>query len=79
MTRIDITLELPEPLAERARNAGLLDSERIVRWLAGELKRQEALQALQATAEQLSPLEPKLSLEEIESEIRASRASRKRD
>jgi post-segregation antitoxin (ccd killing protein) len=50
MTSINLTLELPESLAERARAAGLLNSERIAALLEMELKRQSAWQYINQAA-----------------------------
>lgn len=36
---VNVTLQLPEDLAERAEAAGLLTSERVAEWLRGELER----------------------------------------
>jgi hypothetical protein len=75
MSDVQITLTLPEELAERLRAAGLLDSERIARWIEQrlDLEQQSHIQNLLNMAEQIDQVEPKLTLEEIEAEIEVGR------
>ena len=75
MSDVQITLTLPEDLAERARVAGLLNSERLASWLEHqlELDRQKHIQKLLYIANQLSQVAPQLTIEEIEAEIEAGR------
>lgn len=73
MTRISI--ELPEPLAESARAAGLLEPTELERVLEEELRRR-ALARLAEIGRQLTDEAP-MSMEEIQEEVRAVRAERR--
>jgi hypothetical protein len=79
MDRIDITLNLPQELVERARSAGLLSEEQVERWLNAELERQAKLDRLFSKMDRLAELEPPLTEEEITAEIRAYRAEKRQD
>ncbi len=50
MSDFQITLTIPEALAKRAQDAGILNNERIAALLAMELRREEAWETLNATA-----------------------------
>ena len=78
MTALTIELELPDQLAEDARNAGLLSSEAIERLLREQLRKRGVDELLDA-AERLAatPDEPVMSLEEIQIEVDAVRAERR--
>ncbi len=69
MTDVQITLTLPEDLAERTRVTGLLNSERLSGWLEQELERLKLVDQLFEDIQKLHALEPKLSQEEIDAEI----------
>ena len=78
MTRLDIKLELPDDLAKRAKEAGLLEPRALQTMLREQLKKQasEKLRAAWARAprEQLTPeIE-----QEIVKEVRAVRAQRRK-
>jgi hypothetical protein len=51
MRKIDVTLQLPEALVEKARANGLLSNERIAMLLQSEVERIESWQALNTTLE----------------------------
>jgi hypothetical protein len=70
---VDITLNLPEDLAARARAAGLLTDEQIARLLEAELEREARIQELADDMRKLHALQPPLTQEEIDDEIRAFR------
>jgi hypothetical protein len=75
MTRI--TVSLPDDVAERARNAGLL-SDRAIRQLLEDAMRREAGRKLLAVADQLRAADiPPMSDEEIVAEVKAVRAERR--
>jgi hypothetical protein len=84
MTSINLTLELPEALIERARAAGLLNSERIAALLEMELKRQSAWQRInhaaelvrEAAAEDFGHLSEEEVMQMVNDEIHAMRAEK---
>jgi hypothetical protein len=75
MADIEFVLKIPESLAESAREVGILNNERLLTLLQDEVEREKqrdaALQSLSEMVIQLRPLEPKLTQEEIDEEIRA--------
>ncbi|MCC7452241.1 MAG: hypothetical protein IT324_32875 [Anaerolineae bacterium] len=73
MNTVDVTLTLPEDLAERAKAAGILTSERLIAWLEKELERKERVDRLLADIAKLSAIQPPLTQEEIDAEIAADR------
>jgi len=73
MERVNITLNLPESLVERARSAGLLSDAQIERWLTEELDRQAKLDNFFSKLDRLAELEPPLTEEEINAEIEQHR------
>ena len=74
MTKVQI--ELSEPTA---RDAGLLTSEALERLLTDAVRRRQAADALLAIAERVAEagIEP-ISMEEIDREVKAVRAERRR-
>lgn len=77
MTRIRI--ELPDATAKAARDAGLLTSKALSRLLAQAIRRQRAAASLLSTADRVARagVAP-LSMEEIDAEVKADRARRRR-
>ena len=74
-----VQIELPEELARRAREAGLLAPESIERVLREALRR-EAFEELLSVAERVEAAGiPPMSMDEINAEIRAYRAERQRN
>ncbi|MBS0611840.1 MAG: hypothetical protein JSS24_01550 [Proteobacteria bacterium] len=73
----NITVSLPDTLAQEARAAGLLTSEALERLLRAAMK-QGQVDRLFATMDKLAALEPKLTEQEIDAEIAAARAERAR-
>lgn len=75
MADIEIVLKIPESLAESGREIGVLTNERLITLLQDEVEREKqrdvALQSLSQMVTQLRALEPKLTPEEIDAEIRA--------
>lgn len=76
---VALTLSLPESLAREAEERGLLSSDAIAQLLRERL-RQRRVDDLFESATRLSQLNlPSLSESEIEAEIEAVRAERRRD
>lgn len=73
---MDITLKLPAELIERAQAAGILSDEQIASLIEAELDRRQRREMLFADIDMLRNLEPKLSQEEIEAELKAFRQER---
>lgn len=78
MTRLQVTLDLPDRLAREAEDAGLL-APSALRDLLEEAMRQRAAQVLLDAASRVSDsgLEP-LSMAEIQAEVAAVRRERRR-
>ena len=78
MTKLQVNLELPDPLAKEAQAAGLLAPEQLVRMLR-EALRAKRVDKLAAAREVLAanPLPP-MTTEEIQAEIDAYRAEVRR-
>ena len=77
MTKIQI--ELPDAVAKAAQEAGLLTAPALERLLADALRRRDAGDALLAIADRVAAagIEP-MSMEEIDAEVKAYRAERRR-
>jgi hypothetical protein len=77
MTKVQI--ELSDATAVAAREAGLLTSESLERVLTDAIRRQQAADALLTIAEHAAEagIEP-MSMEEIDSEVKAVRSERRR-
>lgn len=73
----NVTVSLPDDLAQQAKSAGLLRPEAIESLLREAMKRRQVDQ-LFGTMGKLSALEPQLTEEEIDAEIQAARAARAR-
>ncbi len=73
----NITVSLPDELAQQAQSAGLLSPEAIERLLRDAMKKRRVDQ-LFSTMGQLAALTPALSEAEIDAEIAAARADRAR-
>ena len=76
MTRIQI--ELPDVVAEAAREAGLLTSPALSRLLTDAIRRQQAADRLLSIADRIAEadVEP-ISMEEIDAEVTATRRERR--
>lgn len=68
-----ITLTLPDDLAQQARNLGLLENDQLTAMIEAEIvrKRQHAAQELFAILEEIQSIEPRMTQEEIDAEIEA--------
>jgi len=77
MTKIQI--ELPEATARAARDAWLLTPQALDRLLTDAIKRQQAADALLSIADRVAEagIAP-MSMEEIDAEVKAVRAERRR-
>jgi hypothetical protein len=73
----NVTISLPDDLAQQAKSAGLLQPEAIESLLR-EAMRKHQVDHLFSTMGKLAALEPGMTEEEIESEIAAARAERAR-
>ena len=77
MTTLELTLNLPDELANQAQAAGLLNSEAIEKLLREQL-RKRAGEQLRAMLNKVSAAEePPMSEDEIQAEINAYRAERR--
>ena len=73
-----IQIELPDATAQAARDAGLLTPQALARLLHDAIKRQQAADSLLAIADRVAAagIAP-MSMEEINAEVKASRAERR--
>ena len=73
-----IQIELPDATAQAARDAGLLTPQALARLLNDAIKRQRAADSLLAIADRVAAagIAP-MSMEEINAEVKASRAERR--
>ncbi len=79
MTTIQLTLNIPDSLAQAAQRAGLLKPEAIEHLLREAVRRQD-IDAFFTAADQLAVADiPSMSLEEIQAEVNAVRAALKAD
>ena len=77
MTRIQI--DLPDATAQAAQDAGLLTTEVLSRLLNDALRRREAPDALLSIADRVAAAGiPPMSMEEINMEVKAARAERRK-
>jgi len=79
MTMARIQIELPDATAQAAREAGLLTPEALERLLTEALRRKQAADSLLSIADRVAAagIEP-MSMEEINAEVKAARAERRR-
>jgi len=73
-----IQIELPDAMAQAAREAGLLTPQALERLLNDALKRKQAADSLLSIADRVAAagIEP-MSMDEINAEVKAARADRK--
>lgn len=75
---VTIELDLPEGLIQQARQMGLLDNRRVGELLAEEVRRRTAGQELKKVLDEIRSLPGEaLTMDEIQGEIKASRAERR--
>jgi hypothetical protein len=73
-----IQIELPDATAQAARDAGLLTPQAIERLLTDAIKRKQAAQTLLSIADRVAVAGiPPMSMEEINTEVKAARAERR--
>jgi hypothetical protein len=77
METVEVKLNLPGELVDRARSAGLLTDERVTAWLAAELERRQRVGQLFEDAQKLRVMEPALTPEDIATEIDAYREEKR--
>jgi hypothetical protein len=73
----NVTVSLPDELAQQAQSAGLLRPDAIERLLREAMKKRQVDQ-LFTTMDKLAALQPALTEAEIDAEIAAARADRAR-
>ena len=76
MADVEITLTLPAELAEKAREAGLLTTERFTDYVDAELRRETARRELKAIVTALRENPTSITEEEIEAELALAKAER---
>jgi hypothetical protein len=72
----EVTVTLPDDLAQQARKAGLLRPEALAALLRDAM-RERRIERLFSTRDKLAQLEPPLTEDEIAAEIEAARAERR--
>ena len=73
-----IQIELPDATAQAARDAGLLTTHALERMLIEAIRRKQAADDLLSIADRVATAGiPPMSMEEINVEVKASRAERK--
>lgn len=78
MTTVELTLQIPDRLARRARDAGLLSAERIVELIEREIERQLTIDRLFMAMDSLATVPiPPLDEESVAEEIQAVRHARR--
>lgn len=77
MTTLELKLTLPDDLAQRARDAGLLTPQALERLLNEALRRKQAADSLLSIADRVAATGiPPMPMEEINAEVKAARAER---
>lgn len=71
MQTIEFSFRLPEELAVRAQNAGVLTTDYLIALIEKELERKFYAQKFKTTLDQLQAVQPRLTEEAIDSEIHA--------
>ena len=78
MTKIEI--ELPDATAKAAEDAGLLTSQALDRLLTDAIRRRQAADSLLSIADRVRAANiPPMTMEEIDTEVKAVRAERRRN
>ena len=77
MATLELTLNLPDELASKARDAGLLNSEAIEMLLREQLRKQAGEQLREMLTKVDASVIPPMSEDEIQAEIDAYRAERR--
>lgn len=68
-----ITLTIPDDIAQQARDLGLLDNDQLTALIEAEIvrKRQNAAQKLLEIIDRIQTIEPRITQEEIDAELEA--------
>ena len=77
MTTLEVTLNLPDQIAQEAQRAGLLSSQAIERLIEEAVRREAGKKLLDAMQRLREANVPPLTEEEIAEEVKAVRAARK--
>lgn len=78
MVSLDITITLPDELAQQAKAKGLLTPQAIEQLIDAELARQRNIDELFASIDRLAAANiPPMTNDELNAEIRAARAERR--
>jgi cytochrome P450 len=77
MTTLEVTLNLPDQLAQEAQRAGLLSEEAISRLIEEAVRREAGKRLLDAMARLREANVPPLTEEEIAEEVAAVRAAQR--
>ena len=78
MTTVELKLNLPDELAQRVRDAGLLTPQALERLLNDALRRKQVADSLLSIADRVAAAGiPPMSMEEINAEVKAARVERK--
>ena len=74
---LKLTIDVPNALAQQAKEAGLLNSESVADWLREEVRRRQAAMGLKKVLDKVrgQPGRP-MSMKEILAEIKAERRAR---
>lgn len=79
MIMTTLTIDIPDTTAQAARDAGLLTSQALDRLLNEALRRKQAADSLLTIADRVTVAGiPPMTMEEINAEVKAARAERKR-
>ena len=73
---MDVLLRLPEELVKQAQAAGILTDEQVASLIQTELERRQRKQMLFADIQRLHNLQPALTPDEIDTELKAFRQAR---
>jgi cytochrome P450 len=77
MTTLEVTLNLPDQIAQEAQRAGLLSGQAIERLIEEAVRREAGKKLLDAMQRLREANVPPLTEEEIAEEVKAVRAARK--
>jgi Xaa-Pro aminopeptidase len=77
MTTLEVTLNLPDQIAQEAQRAGLLNGRAIERLIEEAVRREAGKQLLEAMQRLRDANVPPLTEADIDEEVKAARAARK--
>jgi hypothetical protein len=77
MTTLEVTLNLPDQIAQEAQRAGLLNGHAIERLIEEAVRREAGKQLLEAMQRLRDANVPPLSEQDIAEDVKAARAARK--